>query len=293
MRCSLGWGRFRKLTWGVLLSGAALFPAAGLAADLPVSVGLGFEFTSGDYGTATRTDSIYAPVVIGITPTDRWGLSLEIPYLYQSNTNVVAGQFRQMQGQSMVGQRVVADMAGPGSGMGSGTLRASSNSDPSRAQSGLGDIILRAGYVLVPETGMTPQIRPAVSVKVPTADRDRGLGTGEFDEGISVEFSKWFGDWYTFVEPGYTIQGKSADLALKDYASCTGGVGYQVTDSFRPLVILKGASPPADGATALFEARVKLKYQATQHTGIEGYLAKGITSSSPEYGTGIAVFYDF
>ncbi|MBT0664262.1 transporter [Geobacter pelophilus] len=286
---------FRKLSWLVFLSGIVLLPATVLAGEPLLTFGAGFEFTSGDYGTATRTNSVYAPVTIGFNPSDRLGLSLEIPYVYQSNTNVIAGQFRQMQGQQMGMQSVAGAMAGPGSGagMGNNSLRSSANSDPSKAQSGIGDIILKAGYVLFQESDFLPQVRPAVSVKVPTADKNKGLGTGEFDEGVSVELSKWFGDWYTFLEPGYTIQGKSADLSLKNYVSCNGGFGYQVTDNFRPMLIIKGSSALADGLTELLEARLKLKYQATPHTGIEGYLAKGITTSSPDYGTGIAVFYDF
>jgi hypothetical protein len=71
------------------------------------------------------------------------------------------------------------------------------------------------------------------------------------------------------------------------------GVGYQVTESVRPILLIKGTSPPADGTSSLLEVRLKLKYQATKHTGIDGYVAKGITTNSPDYGTGLSVYYDF
>ena len=285
-----GYGRAAAMVALLLI----LLPVAGHAADnksFDVSVGLGFEFTSGDYGTGTRTNSVFVPFTVAVMPTERWGLSLEIPYVYQSNTNVIAGQFRQMQGQSMAMQSITAAMTG--SGMGSGTIRSSSNSNPSAAQSGIGDITFRTGYVLIQEGSAIPQIRPNLFVKIPTADKAKGLGTGEFDEGVAVEISKWFGDWYAFVEPGYTIQGKTSDIPLKNYLNYNVGAGYQVSDKFLPLFILKGSTAPAEGSTALLEARLKLKYQATKHTGIEGYLAKGITTSSPDYGTGLALFYDF
>lgn len=41
------------------------------------------------------------------------------------------------------------------------------------------------------------------------------------------------------------------------------------------------------------EMRIKMKYLATLQTGIEGYVAKGVTRSSPDYGCGLAIFYDF
>jgi Putative MetA-pathway of phenol degradation len=270
-----------------------MMPVAIHAEDKTVSVGVGFEFTSGDYGTGTRTNSVYVPLTVAVTPTDLWGFSLEIPYVYQSNTNVIAGQFRQMQSQSITMQKITAAMTGSGSGMGSGTIRSSSNSNPSKAQNGIGDITLRTGYVLIQEGDVIPRIRPNLFVKFPTADKNKGLGTGEFDEGIAVEVSKWFGAWYTFLEPGYTIQGKTADIPLKNYLSYSAGAGYQVTDNFRPMLIFKGATAPAEGLSTLLEARLKLKYQATKHTGIEGYFAKGITTSSPDYGAGLAAFYDF
>mgnify|MGYP001222887180 CR=1 FL=1 len=282
-----------KLFWFMLLTMVAILPANAVVIAPQVSVGLGFEFTSGDYGTATTTNSVYAPLMIDVSTAGGWGVSLDIPYVYQSNTNVIAGQFHQMQGSQSGMQRTIAAMGSGGSSRGGGSLRSASNTDPSKPQSGLGDIALRVGYVLIQETDLVPQVKPVVSVKFPTADRDRGLGTGEFDEGASVEISKWFGDWYTYLEPGYMFQGESADLPLKDYVSCSGGVGYQVTENLQSLAILKGSSALAEGSSSLLEARLKLKYQTTLHTGIEGYLAKGIASSSPDFGAGVAVFYNF
>jgi hypothetical protein len=40
------------------------------------------------------------------------------------------------------------------------------------------------------ERDVIPEIMPYVKIKFPTADSDRGLGTGEFDETIGVDLSK-------------------------------------------------------------------------------------------------------
>jgi hypothetical protein len=42
----------------------------------------------------------------------------------------------------------------------------------------------------VEEKDLIPEIAPYVKIKFPTADSDRGLGTGEFDETIGVDLSK-------------------------------------------------------------------------------------------------------
>jgi hypothetical protein len=60
-----------------------------------------------------------------------------------------------------------------------------------------------------------------------------------------------------------------------------------------PMFFIKGSAPTVEGASSLLEARLRVKYQFTKHTGIDGYLAKGITTASPDYGAGLAVSYEF
>ena len=256
------------------------------AEDFTYSIGQGFEFSSGKYGTNTRTDSIYAPLTIIASPTSRLGFSLEIPFVYQSNGNVVSSLGRGGMQGSRTTMLPTVGMAGSGSGI-------SPASSSNQSESGLGDITLKGGYILVHEKDSMPQIRPTVFVKFPTADKNKSLGTGAFDEGFAVEVSKWLGSWNPFAEAGYTIQGKSTQLTLRNYMSYNAGLGYQVTESFRPILLVKGTTSPADGASSLLEVRLKLKYQATTHTGIDGYVAKGVTTNSPDYGTGLSIYYDF
>jgi hypothetical protein len=252
------------------------------------SIGLGFEFSSGKYGTDTRTDSVLVPFTVVVSPTDRLGFSLEIPYIYQSNGNVVASiaSGAGMQGSKSAMKSVGSMMGGSGGAMSSGT-------GGMGHQGGLGDITLKGSYIVIPEQEAVPQIRPYAFVKFPTADKNDSLGTGEFDEGFAVEVSKWIGKWNPFAEAGYTVQGKSPLLPLKNYVTYDGGIGYQLADSVRAIVFLKGSTPPSDGFSSLLETRIKLSYQTTKQSGIEGYLSKGITTNSPDYGTGLSVYFDF
>jgi hypothetical protein len=231
------------------------------------------------------------PFTASVYPTERLDFSLEIPFVYQSTSAVVAGQFMGMQGQAMGGQPVMAAMGvpGPGSGMRTSAPAGSVNN----SQDGLGDIKLKGGYVLYTEEKYVPAIRPNFYVKFPTADKNKFLGTGEFDEGFAVELTKWFGAWFADGELGYAIQGKSTVLAVKNYLYYYAGGGYQVTDRFRPMFFLKGSTATVEGASSLLEARLRAKYQLTKHTGLDGYLAKGIQKSSPDYGMGLAVYYEF
>jgi hypothetical protein len=272
-----------------------IFPQFSHAEELPYSIGLGFEFVSGTYGSGTRTESVYVPLTLAFYPTEHINLSLEIPYVYQSNGNVTSGVFSGTHGGKTM---MLPAGSGMGSGMGSSGMGSSgigrvTSGSSQQSQNGIGDITLKAGYVLVAEKEQVPQIRPNVLIKFPTADKERALGTGEFDEGFALEVSKWLGTWNAFAEAGYTLQGKSSQLRLRNFMTYNAGVAWQISDRFRPIVYIKGATPPADNSSSLLEVRMKLKYQATKQTGIEGYLAKGGTSSSPDYGSGFAVYYDF
>jgi len=283
---------------------------AGLAhAEGPAfSLGVGFEVASGRYGTGTSADSIYLPVTFAVYPTQRLGFSVEIPYVYQSssavNTTVFTGSGSRMAGMRKQGAAMTGTPGGSGPTGGvtpgtpgmpgtPGSMSTAAAARSNESHGGLGDITAKAGYVLVPEGDLVPRVRPYVFVKFPTADRDNALGTGEFDEGFAVEFSKLLGNWYCFAEAGYTFQGTSPLLPLKDYLSYNAGTGYIIGERFLPMFVLKGSGAPVEGAGDLLEMRIKLKYLATSQTGIEGYVAKGVTRSTPDYGSGLAIFYDF
>ena len=260
-------------------------PLIAYAEETKYSLGVGFEFASGTYGTGVTTNAIYVPVTAAIYPTDRLDVALEIPYIYQSTSSVVAGQYMGMQqNQSAGGQTGMAAMGSSGmGGMGSSGM----------GESGIGDIRLKAGYILYSEEEYVPAIRPNFHVKFPTADKNRFLGTGAFDEGFAVELTKWFGKWFADGEVGYTIQGKSSVLSVKNYLNYYAGGGYKLFDNLRVMALVKGSSPTVEGASGQLEARLKIRYQLTSHTGLDGYLAKGIATASPDYGSGLAISYEF
>ena len=280
-----------KALCGVLFLGALVAPGRAHADNLAVTTSLGFEFASGDYGTGTRTQSVYAPLTVSVAPTQRLGFSLEIPFVYQSNSAVNTGVLLGSRGMMSGMQKGVAAMNGPqGSG---GTMSSGSSGNSGGAASGLGDITAKAGYVLVPEGELMPRVRPYLFVKFPTGDENKALGTGAFNEGGAVELSKQLGYWYTFAEAGYTFQGHSSVLSLKDYFTFDAGAGYAVTDRLLPMLVVKTSTSPIEGASGQLETRLKLKYLATPKISIDGYVGKGWTRSSADYVSGISVSYDY
>ncbi len=289
---------FHSRAWASLAAVAAILilPSWACADGAKYDVGLGFQFATGQYGTGITTDAVFMPFMVEVFPTERLDFSLEIPLIYQSSSAVVAGQFAGMRQGAGMGttspvmlstSRVAAAMTGPGP---------RTNASPfnlNDSQFGIGDLKVGMGYVLYTEEDYVPAIRPNFFIKIPTADKDKFLGTGAFDEGVGVEFSKWLGKWLADGDIGYVFQGNSTVVAVKDYMYYDIGVGYQVSEHLRPIFLVKGSTPTVDGASPLLEARLRVKYQLSRHTGLDGYVSKGITTASPDYGMGLAFFYYF
>lgn len=272
----------------------ALCTTQVLADSLPeqpqrASVSLGAEFSSGEYGTDATTRTLYLPLVVTWLPNDRLDLGIEIPFIYQSSSTVTTNLYRASQ------TTTTAQAAGRG-GPGGNTQSKTGNSTTSQistastdSASGLGDIILRLGFIALFEDDNVPQIRPSLFVKCPTAKSSQGLGTGEYDAGISIDAAKWFGKMNVSGEGLYTWQGRATGFGLNDYLSWTAGVGYEITEGFRPMLILKGATAPSTYSGNLLEARAGIFWSLSPRTGLELYASRGLAASSPDYGGGIAV----
>ncbi|MEI6705463.1 MAG: transporter, partial [Deltaproteobacteria bacterium] len=149
------------------------------------------------------------------------------------------------------------------------------------------------GYILLLDASTMPQIRTSLFIKTPTASVSDGLGTGEFDFGGGFDLSKWFGDLHLAGEVLYNYQGRVSGFDLNNYVSYSGMVGYQITESIRPMLVLKGATAPSAYSEDLLEARARVIWSLTDKTSLDMYGSRGITDSSPDYGGGISVIYSF
>lgn len=276
--------------------------AVGTIPDKPqnASISFGAEISSGKYGTDTTTQTLYMPLIATWSPNERFDIGIEVPFIYQSNDNVTTNLYQTSQqstslakggpGGSSGATLLQQGAGGPG---GSAGTEGSVSSDSSSAVSGLGDIILRLGVIAFFEGKKSPQVRPSLYIKFPTASTSDGLGTGEFDAGAGVELTKWLNDVHLFSEGQYNWQGKADGFGLNNYFSYSGGIGYQLSDTFEPMVIVKGATAPSDYSSELLEVQLRTIWSLSSSTSLDLFGSRGIADSSPEYGGGIAVIYFF
>jgi hypothetical protein len=102
---------------------------------------------------------------------------------------------------------------------------------------GMGDIVVRGRFYIVDERGWLPTIAVRGHVKAPTASVERGLGTGEPDEGAGLEVSRTFASRTTaMVDGGYTIIGAPAGVVYYDNWWYDAGIAQDVGSGPRPMV---------------------------------------------------------
>lgn len=155
-------------------------------------------------------------------------------------------------------------------------------------ESGLGDIVARAGYVLIREGDRGVSLNGAVSVKLPTADEAKGLGTGKADIGATLLLGERFGPVRLDLLGGYI---KVGDPAGQDYndvylygvgvSGTTGGTGlYASLEGRRALVV--GADNP-------LEAHIGFFHLFSHRTAIRGSAFAGLNDGGPAYGVSFGV----
>ncbi|MHC4517801.1 MAG: transporter, partial [Planctomycetota bacterium] len=155
-------------------------PGFSFADERPTwQYGLSFSYLTGDYGEEEDTDILYTAATIK-RYFEEGDVMLTIPYLDISDGGVTF-----IDG----GAEAVAGAEGG---------------------SGLGDIILKGRYYAVEQDDMLPFIDLVGSLKIPTADEDKGLGTGEADFTVMAEFARRLADeaWVALGELGYTFVGE-------------------------------------------------------------------------------------
>ncbi|MDD2898697.1 MAG: hypothetical protein PHI31_08270 [Desulfuromonadaceae bacterium] len=288
-------------------SGILLFAASARAENSsPVyALGLGFDITRGTFGSTTTNTFVSTPVIIDWFPTTRLDFELTVPMYYQQlthNGNASSGtSSAKVTARGPLGG-AGSTMAGTGSTIG-GTGTASTVSSSSGTGGGggvlggdygMGDVTLTSGYALLEDGDSSLLLRPTLYVKFPTADTDKGFGTGKLDFGAGLAVSKWLGSWQPFAEGRYIVQGAShADTGALNFLTVDAGVTYGWTERLATSVYTRTGSALFDGMSAPLEARLKMSWRFGKKTYTDAYVLKGFGDGSPDYGGGVAVFAEF
>lgn len=230
----------------------------------------GLSYDEGDFGTRQTTRTLFFPVTfrylgehfdIGITGSF---IHLEAP----RDVVIVEGQ-TQRTGRAGGGRESV---------------------------SGIGDLILRARYYLVDDPGPDsplPTLAPFVKLKIPTADEDRGLGTGEVDGGFGLEFDKTFGAFLVFGDVSYTFIGDPPGRDFRDRPAASLGLGYYVTRDILVAGLVDWRRALVRGTDDPVELVGLATFRLARTLSVTPNVFVGLTDGSPDWGVGVEVSWKF
>jgi hypothetical protein len=164
----------------------------------------------------------------------------------------------------------------------------------STTDSGIGDIIFRGRYYLVEESSFMPLVAITGRVKLPTADADRGLGTGEFDEGAGMELSKSLANrWRTYLSGGYNIIGDAPGTNFNNQWWYDVGAGYDVTDNLHMSVFYEEYRALVNTVSNARDLLTLANYAVDDTVHLTSSLLVGLSNGAPNYGFGGGVRFRF
>ncbi len=255
--------------FGLILVMLLLAASPGWAQREHFQLKVGAGYDQGDFGTSETTRTLYAPVTLR--------------YLGERFDVGVTGSFIYLDSPEDV---VIVDGRPTVTGDGGGRDQVT----------GIGDTIIRARYFLIDDPGPGAYyggFAPFVKLKVPTGDEDQGLGTGEFDVGLGVEFDKRFAEiFFVFGDVSYTFMGDPPDQNFRDRPAASLGLAVRM-GTVTAAVLLDWRRALVSGNDDPLELLGALAIRVSPTMTVAPYAFAGLTDGSPDWGVGFEVAYRF
>lgn len=266
-----------KIAAAVLLCLPAVACAQG-----ELTLGLGFNYSTGDYGTSTTTQIISIPFSARYD-VGRLSLKATVPYLRITGSSAV-----------VPGVGAVSNTNPRARGRGAGLApTAPVPATAESTESGMGDTVLAATYNVLYDRASQLGIDVTGKVKLATADADKGLGTGEHDAGVQVDAYKTYDRVTVFGGIGYMVLGSSEFIQLEDVWSANLGASYQLSssDSLGVSFDWREAASPSGSAQREIMGFWTRKLDRTWKAQLYGLV--GLSDGSPDWGFGASAAYAF
>jgi len=152
--------------------------------------------------------------------------------------------------------------------------------------SGIGDVMVRAGRRIVSEEKAGIELTGSVAVKLPTADEDKGLGTGETDYGVFMLLNKRFGTIALMAQVGYLVRGDASIQAYNDTPMVAVGLSKSFNRS-QVAAIYENDGEFVDGAEAARSIGVSGFRVMNPKYAVRGGLSFGLSDGADDLGMSI------
>ena len=244
------------------LVAAAHAPMRTCADDFGFRVGVGGEYSSGDYGGQESINETYLPVNL-IYDAPRVTVRVTVPYL-----SVRAPEGTITEGPD--GETVVGE-------------------GPVTTESGIGDVITALTVYDVLVLGQGDYAMDLTGkVKFGTADEDDGLGTGKNDYSIEANLFRFFDQFTLLGVGGYVVRDDPPEVDLQDGFYASLGGTCLVTERVRAGLFYDYRESSLEESDALQEISATLSSRLGTSWWASAYVLAGIGDASPDWGAGIS-----
>lgn len=240
----------------------AIEPAAPKRRRFYSSVGIGFDFSRGEYGSSEMTNTLATPAALKL----EWepvAFRLSVPFLLINGSD-----------------GVIATTDGPTSAGGSILGKS--------YRAGVGDVTTSVTYTYYPTRRWVPLVDLRVKVKIPTADAD--LGTQKTDTTLQFELTERFGPLSVFSGFGYRFKGGQR---YDDVLLASVGLNYRATRVVSAGFAFDWRQASIEGVPDSKEISPNLMFRLSKHARFGPYGVVGFSDASPDWGIGAMSTYRF
>lgn len=251
------------------------------AFPLRITASTGFDFSTGDFGGAVESDFWYVPFSLRVD----WGdatVKLTVPYLrLTESANLFAGEPGGLEQDGRVDGSTLPTAT-------TGSTRLPSTRD------GLGDLQLEGRYTLRAPCAWLPDTRLSGKIKFGTASQRRGLGTGENDYALELDFSKTLGRVLPFAGFGYRFVADprisdGTKLHLRNKWNAYAGLSASLTRSLGAGIVYDWRQSSVRGRDDFHELQPFVSWRVHDNVAIDPYLLIGLAGPTPDIGTGLQI----
>lgn len=225
----------------------------------------GIDYSTGDYGDEGDTDILFVPFSLGYSQGP-WAAKVTVPWV---------------------------QIKGPGSVIGGGDGGVVVGGAEAIDDSGLGDIWAQLSYSLESFPADYGYLDLVGKVKFPTADEDKGLGTGEFDYTLQVDYFKPLGKLTPMATVAYKIKGDPEGSELDNVFFLSAGADYRLNETINFGATLDWQDASSSASDDSLEIFNYLGYRVNDANLLTFYSYIGLSDGSPDIGGGIQWKYSF
>lgn len=256
----------KNLIAAAVLTGSTFITSSALAVDAgQFKFSSGFDYSSGDYGSTIDTEIWYVPFTVKYDAFP-WTMKVTVPWL---------------------------QITGPGGVVGGGDSVVVLNNAAvtETTESGLGDVVVSATYSLDPVYDGWPLLDFTAKVKLPTADEDKGLGTGKTDYTLQLDAAKTYGRLTPLATLGYKIKGDPAGVKLDNVVFASVGAAYKINDTVSAGATLDFQEASTDTSDDAVEIFGYVAWKISPRWTVNTYGLTGFTDGSPNEEIGMQFSY--